>query len=172
MATLRPYPPLNEEHPYFHWRDAEVEDDNISAAKEIKRQNRRNKIQYFIKRCLPFTNLDPGQQPANLAAPQARPFRWMISSYHIPEEYQAQGVWQQSPWNLTLRCMLIDLPEQLENGIGTRWQDLQVQEKEGETKFLVRKSGCSTFPRLRWGRRIVFQNKPKTSLDGSQDAGL
>ncbi|KAK0726439.1 hypothetical protein B0T21DRAFT_350572 [Apiosordaria backusii] len=159
MSVIRPYPPLKERHPYFHWRNAEDEDDNISAAKEIKRQNRRNKIQHFVKRCLTFTNLDLGQ-PANLAAPQARPFRWMISSYHTPEEYQAKSVWRQSPWYLLLRCMLIDLPEQLESGIGTSWRDCQVQEK-GEMKFLTRKAGCSTFPRLKWGRRIVFSEQTK-----------
>ncbi|KAK3986184.1 hypothetical protein QBC44DRAFT_248778 [Cladorrhinum sp. PSN332] len=86
---------------------------------------------------------------------------WMISSYHIPEEYQAESVRPQSPWNLALRCMLIDLPEQLENGIGTSWRGHQVREK-GETKFLIRKGGrCSTFPRLRWGRRIVFSEQTK-----------
>jgi len=159
MSVIRPYPPLNEEHPYFHWRNAEAEDDNISAAKEIKLQNRRNKIQHFVKRCLPFTNLDPGQ-PANLAAPQARPFRWMISSYHTPEEYQAESVRRHSPWHLLLRCMLIDLPEQLESGIGTWWRDCQVQEK-GEMKFFTRTHFCYTFPRLKWGRRIVFSEQTK-----------
>jgi hypothetical protein len=126
--------PLDENHPYFHWRNAEDEDDNISAAKEMKCQNRRNKIQHFAKRYLSFTNLDPGQ-PANLTAPQARPLRWMISSYHTPDEYQAERVRGHSSWYLLLQCMLIDLPKQLKSGIGTWWRDCQVQEK-GEIKFL------------------------------------
>jgi hypothetical protein len=44
MSVTSPYPPLNDEQHYFHWRTPETEDDNISAAKEINRQNRRNKI--------------------------------------------------------------------------------------------------------------------------------
>ena len=159
MSINKPYPPLNEQHPYFHWRRPEIEDDNISAAKEIKRQNRRNKIQHSIKRCLPFTNVD-SRQPANLAAPQTRPFKWMITSYHLPEEYQGASARQQSPWYLVLRCLLVDLFEQLENGIGTSWQDLQVQENDKTTGFLhLSRGNCSTFPRLRWGRRIVFSEQ-------------
>ena len=157
MSETRPYPPLDELHPYFHWRRAEAEDDNISAAKDIKQQNRRNKIQHFVKRCLTSTKLDSGP-PANLAAPQARPFRWMISSYHTPEEYQAPNVRRHSPWYLLLRCMLVDLYEQLEDGIGTSWRDCQIQEK-GDMKFLTRRSNCSFFPRLKWGRRIVFSEQ-------------
>ncbi|KAK1752485.1 hypothetical protein QBC47DRAFT_58754 [Echria macrotheca] len=163
MPAIRSFPDRGDSHPYFHWREPDVEDDNISAAKEIKRQNRRNKIQHFVKRCLPFTKLDPGGQPAaNLAPPQARPFRWMISSYHTPEEYQAARFRRHSPWLLLLRCMLIDLSEQLESGLGTStcWRDCQVQEK-GEIKFLRRMDSCGKFPQLKWGRRIVFSEQTK-----------
>ena len=80
---IQTYPTLNEaeEHPYFDWRRPIDEDDNIPAAKEIKRQNRRNKIHHFIKRHLSFTNPDPKQpHPSNIPAPEVRPFNWMISS--------------------------------------------------------------------------------------------
>jgi hypothetical protein len=114
------------------------------------------------------TNLDPAGygQPANLVAPEARRFRWMISSYHIPEEYQAPvTLRRESPWYLTLRCILINLPEQPESGIGT-WRDYQVQQKKGEMKFLARRFFCHTFPRLKWGRRIVFSEQTKDDGGG------
>ena len=159
MPDTRPFPPLDEIHQYFYWRKPQDEDDNIYVAKKAKQQNRRNEMRHFAKRCLTSTNLDPGQ-PANLAAPQARPFRWMISSYHTLEEYQAPNVRENSPWYLLLRCMLVDLPEQLEQGIGTSWRDCQVQEKGG-MKFLTRGSNSSFFTRLKWGRRVVFSEQTK-----------
>ncbi|KAK4167863.1 hypothetical protein QBC43DRAFT_202381 [Cladorrhinum sp. PSN259] len=157
MDVTTPNPPLVDA--YSDWRYAEAEDDNISTAREIKRQNRRNKFQHFVRRCLTFTNLNP-EQPANIAAPQGRPFRWLISSYHLPEEYQAKSVYRDSPWYLLLLCMLVDIYEQLESGIGTSWRDCRVQET-GEMKFLRRKDYCQRFPRLKWGRRIVFSEQTK-----------
>ncbi len=122
MLTL---PNLDERHLYWDCRAIQDEDDNISTTKEIKRQNRRDKILHRVKRSLTFNATG---QPLNLAAPEPRPFRWMISSYHLPPEYQAESVRSHSPWFLVLRCLLIDLPDQLENGIGTTtsWRDHQV----------------------------------------------
>lgn len=149
----------SESHPYFNRRMIVDEDDNISVAKEIKRKNRRKKIRHIINSCLTFTNRRIAL-PANLAAPQIRPFQWMISSYYLPEEYQAKSTQGQSPWYLLLRCMLIDLPEQLENGLSTSWRDYEVEDTGG-TKFLPRDWGCWNFPQLKWGRRIVFSEQTR-----------
>jgi hypothetical protein len=96
--------------------------------------------------------------PANLAAPEIRRFQWAISSYYLPEGYQVNTERRQSPWYLLVRCLLVDLPEQLEDGLGTSWRDHRVQDT-GETRLLTRRSYCSDFPPLRWGRRIVFSEQ-------------
>jgi hypothetical protein len=80
----------------------------------------------------------------------------MISSHYFPEEYHAESLRNETPWYLLIRYLLIDLPEQLENRLGTvSWRDYQVKDYSGETKFLTRKSTYSC-PQLKWGLRIFF----------------
>jgi len=157
--SLFPHP-LNG-HPSFPFRELTHEDENISAAKKIKRQNRHAKTFHIIKSCLKFTNPGAGL-PSNTVAPQVRDFPWMISSYYVPEEYQDESIREQTPWVVELRCMLIDLTRQLERGIGTSWRDHQVKDQSANEKEFLSRTPANykrCFPSLRWGRRIVFSER-------------
>lgn len=75
----------------------------------------------------------------------------MISSRHVAEGYA--GVEEKSPWHLLLQSLLLDLPEQLENGFGgTSWQDHLVGDPR-DAKILKRN--------WKWSRRIVFSEQAK-----------
>lgn len=50
-----------------------------------------------------------------LVIPKKRPFKWMIMTFHPPEEYHSTDVEDYTPWYLVMRYLLVDLPEQLEN---------------------------------------------------------
>jgi hypothetical protein len=132
-------------------------DDNKLIAKAINRQNRRSTARRTrLMRLLSFTN--PGTSlPLTLAAPQPRPFRWMISSHYFPEEHHYTSLRNVTPWYLLLRCMFIDLPEQLENELGTvSWRDHQVKV---ENRTRVFDSGNFDHPQLKWGQRAVFSER-------------
>lgn len=149
-----------EHHPSWHKRHPADEDDNKFIAKKVKRQNRQILIRHFFNKCLVLTN-PLTIPPVTLAIPKRRPFKWMISSHHVAEEYQNKGLRDQSPWRLLIRCLLIDLPEQLENGIDIKsWREHLVGDLEAVT-FMTRPSTVSNYPNLKWGRRIVFSEQTK-----------
>lgn len=146
--------PPKQHGPAFVERFATERDDNELIAKAINCQNRRSLARRTIlRRLLLFPN------PCNpLPVPPTRPFQWMIESHYFPEEYHAESLRNQAPWYLLLRCLLIDLPEQLENGLGTvLWRDYQVEDSSSETEFLTRPWPLNR--QLKWGQRIVFSER-------------
>ncbi|KAK3945260.1 hypothetical protein QBC46DRAFT_433462 [Diplogelasinospora grovesii] len=89
--------------------------------------------------------------------PETRQFKWLISSQHVAEGYQDTSLGLQSPWFVTLRCLMLDLSDlQSEMSLQT-WRDHLVPcPKDGE--FARARSGCS--PRnMKWGRRIVIEHR-------------
>lgn len=79
----------------------------------------------------------------------------MISSHYFPEHYHNESLRDQTPWYLLLRCLLIDLPEQLENGLGTvSWRDHQVK-----VENVPRHWALNSHPQLKWGQRVVFSER-------------
>ncbi|KAK3350182.1 hypothetical protein B0T25DRAFT_549989 [Lasiosphaeria hispida] len=163
------YPSISESRTHelcFTWHSIDNEDDNIFITKMAKHQTRQRRIRHTLSNCFTFTYLRP-RPPADPATPQIRPFRWIITSCYLPQEYHAQTLQKQSPWYLLLRCMLTDLPGQLENGIGTPWRDHQLKDTRESKALAPSHSGihsdmrCSAFSKLRWGRRIVFSELSK-----------
>ncbi|KAB5563536.1 hypothetical protein GE09DRAFT_786350 [Coniochaeta sp. 2T2.1] len=130
-------------------------DDNELAAKAINRQNRRSTARRTILRgLLSFTN-PCTSLPITLAAPQPRPFQGLISSHYFPEQYHNESLRDQTPWYLLLRCLFIDLPEQLENGLGTvPWRDHKVKVED-----LTRDWANNSHSQLKWGQRVVFSER-------------
>lgn len=115
-------------------------DENRHIAKQIQRKNGWNRMRYIISNCLKLAFKDPRvTMPARLAAPEPRRFRWLISSHHVGPKYLTESLLRSSPWYMLLRCLLIDLPEQPENGINRElesWLHHGV-DNPGETKFLT-----------------------------------
>ncbi|KAB5577982.1 hypothetical protein GE09DRAFT_1052111 [Coniochaeta sp. 2T2.1] len=144
MATTTPYDTPPEYHgPLSAERDRpERDDENKLIAKAIKRENRRSLARIFL--------------PKTLAAPQPRPFQWMISYHYFPEQYHAESIRNQTPWYLLLRCLFADLPEQLESGLGSTvsWRDHQVK-----VEYPTSNSKRNGFPLLKWGQRVVFSER-------------
>lgn len=145
------------------WGD-EYDNDNAAIARRIKRQNWRNKINHTLNRCLKLDN-PPATPPTALDKPKNRPFRWMIQSYHVPEEYQAPDLRDFAPWYLVLRHLLVkfptqleNLPGQLENNVSVKaWRNHLVEDQK-EPEYLQRpfhSRGCHQ----KWGRRLVFSQQ-------------
>lgn len=155
-ASRRGRSEFTMEFPYFSRREPKYEDDNLYTAEGSRSSNRRNKVRHAIRR---LTN--PGvAPPPNLLAPEARPFRWMITSHYLPQEYQPQNLRAKAPWFIFLRCLLVDLPVQLKHGLGTEsWRHHSV-EPTGEIEFLTRKE-FKNYPQLKWGRRVVFSEQTR-----------
>ncbi|OIW26082.1 hypothetical protein CONLIGDRAFT_635831 [Coniochaeta ligniaria NRRL 30616] len=100
--------------------------------------------------------------PTNLAVPPTRPFQWEIASHYFPEGYHAKSLRFKAPWYLLLRCFLIDLPEQLGNGLDTvSWRDHQVKDSyycSASTQLRTYNRFISGSP-LKWGLRVVFSER-------------
>lgn len=126
---------------------------NTLYAMEIKFINRRAKILYRLKTCWPLRKTKP-PSPRLLAFPQARPFRWVLSSYHVPEEYAAPDLQRMAPWRILLRFLLVDLPGQLENLDGATLSSWRTHRCEREVRptWCQRESGG-------WARCVVFSER-------------
>lgn len=82
------------------------EDPNKALAEKIKRQRWTYMLSHLT---VPFKNLfvDIKRRPERI--PKVRSFRWLVSSYHVPEGYQ-DG---RAPWRMLVRTYFKDLPRQL-----------------------------------------------------------
>lgn len=129
---------------------ASFEDTNIWIAEKIKRRNRharRHNIMNFLK--LKHTK----QLLTTAPLPQERSFNWLLESFHVPEEYQAEHLRDQAPWFVRVRFILIDLPSQLRNAGDVRaWRGHK-----------LKRSGSGIHPvipdrprDIKYGRRTTF----------------
>lgn len=82
------------------------EDPNKALAEKIKRQ----RLTYMLSHLtVPFKNLFVDIKCHPEMIPKVRSFRWLVSSYHVPEGYQ-DG---RAPWRMLVRTYFKDLPRQL-----------------------------------------------------------
>ncbi|KAL6812529.1 hypothetical protein J3E69DRAFT_376325 [Trichoderma sp. SZMC 28015] len=82
------------------------EDPNKALAEKIKRQ----RLTYMLSHLtVPFKNLFVDIKRHSEMIPKVRSFRWLVSSYHVPEGYQ-DG---RAPWRMLVRTYFKDLPRQL-----------------------------------------------------------
>lgn len=100
-------PPLGDESsPLWLQRPHEDEDWNKVIVERMKRQYLRRIAAALHDAWLAFKIGRP------LTPLKARPFRWLISSDHVPRGYE-DG---QAPWRMLIRAYLMDLPGHLADG--------------------------------------------------------
>lgn len=128
------------------------EDDNIHTAKKLKKRWIFDKIRYFLTSVRHPENA-LSSAPIMPTTPPERGFRWLISSVHLPGEYHGGDLPFQAPWCVVFRCLLEDLPSQLQEETSLNdWRHRQVEEMD-DVKTLAR------YSRFRYRRRLVFSEE-------------
>ncbi|KAK3379567.1 hypothetical protein B0T24DRAFT_612292 [Lasiosphaeria ovina] len=141
-------------------RHASSEDQNWVIARSLKaqylRDMRRYRFQCFLGKLSPFPAPSPAPAPPTKpVCPSTRPFKWLISSHHVPQEYHGwKRLRDQAPWYLQLRFLFVDMPKQLrsEGGIYL-WRDNMVEHLSGS---VIEKSQRSSRRHLKFAKRLVF----------------
>jgi hypothetical protein len=142
-------------------RRAEHEDDNQFLAEKVMCRNLRTQLRYRL-------TLRPVPPTALLPLLETRPFKWMISSHHLPDKNQVGDAWKKAPWRMLVRSFFVDLHHELQNGDVLSWQSHQVV-RPGTSDMKNSPSSVRAFSgsfSKVWGRRVVFSHQKDGSLAG------